>query len=184
MLQEWIWPSVLCKLAPFATTLNINISVLTLVAISLDRFYIILYPLKMKLKKRHCIVIIIFIWTVSIVISGFNVFKYQVKTFYRDTEQLVNESSSSPADTNHSNLIRKCDCDESAYSKFHLFTVFTVQFIIPFTVLVFTFIAIFYKIFLSKIENPLVSLSSFTENNKRKVIILPHVNLYSNIRLI
>lgn len=52
LLQKWIFPRIACKIAPFAATLSVNVSILTLVAISLDRYHEILSPANSK-KTNH-----------------------------------------------------------------------------------------------------------------------------------
>ena len=43
LLQRWDWPEFMCKFCPFAQILSVNVSIFTLVAISLDRYVLLIY---------------------------------------------------------------------------------------------------------------------------------------------
>ncbi|XP_033108367.1 RYamide receptor-like [Anneissia japonica] len=63
------WPfsdDVSCKLVRFVQSVSVSVSIFTLVAISLDRFFAIIYPFRKKMESIHVIIIIILIWCVSL----------------------------------------------------------------------------------------------------------------------
>jgi hypothetical protein len=163
MLQEWIWPWIFCKLAPFSTTLNVNVSVLTLVAISLDRFYVIHYPLRRKLKKSQCLVIIVVIWLFSLVISGYNIVYYDVISDNESNSSLLRDANGQHVP------MKRCENMDKDYSKYHLMMLFTLQFLIPFAILIFTFVTIFYKIYINTPKYNIASVLNLSAQNKRKV---------------
>jgi hypothetical protein len=156
MLQRWIWSPVLCKLGPFSTSLNINVSVLTLAAISLDRFYVIFYPLKPKLRLKHFYMIICSIWIVSVLLSSFNLINYRIVS-YNETNILFN----------------KCEIVYPLLTRVYLIIQTLIQFIVPFFSITFSVVAIYYKIFINeKHASPLnFSFHSSRIRNRRKVSI-------------
>jgi hypothetical protein len=147
LLQYWPWSPVLCKLAPFASTLNINVSVLTLAAISLDRFKVIFYPLKPKLRFKHFICIISVIWIVSILISSFNLFTYE-KRF--PSSWLANTSRLDDTPYDPSEFV--CDVVNLTLFKYFLAIEVFIQFVLPLAIITFSVLAIYYKIYLQKRE--------------------------------
>jgi len=62
LLQRWDLPAFMCQFCPTVQILSVNISIFTLVAISLDRYRAIMYPLKRKPTKLISKVVIIMIW--------------------------------------------------------------------------------------------------------------------------
>ncbi|CAF1282383.1 unnamed protein product [Rotaria sp. Silwood1] len=68
-LQKWVLPHILCKLAPFFQILSVDVSIYTLVAVSLDRYYVMIYPLKPKLSLKSALIIFIIIWLIAFLSS-------------------------------------------------------------------------------------------------------------------
>jgi hypothetical protein len=135
--------------APFASTLNINVSVLTLAAISLDRFYVIFYPLQPKLRFKHFLYIMSLIWIVSILISSFNLFIYEIRQNLPENDSdsgLFNQTAAGP--TNHAEYV----CEVVNFKIFHYFlaTEIFFQFVLPLGLITFSVMAIYYKIELQK----------------------------------
>jgi leucokinin receptor len=71
----------MCKIAPFASTLSVNASICTLVAISFERYRAILNPFKEKLKIKECFLIIVLIWIISISFSLIKLYNFHVDQF-------------------------------------------------------------------------------------------------------
>ncbi|OWF51601.1 Neuropeptide Y receptor [Mizuhopecten yessoensis] len=66
LLQRWVLPYFMCKLAPFVTNVSVNVSVFTLTVIAIDRYIAVIYPLKAGFKKRVAAVVLAVIWLVGI----------------------------------------------------------------------------------------------------------------------
>ncbi|CAF0726103.1 unnamed protein product [Adineta ricciae] len=66
VLQKWVLPKFLCKLAPFVQILSVDVSIYTLVVVSLDRYHVMLHPLKPKLSTRSAFIIFIIIWLIAL----------------------------------------------------------------------------------------------------------------------
>ncbi|XP_074600563.1 tachykinin-like peptides receptor 99D isoform X2 [Brevipalpus obovatus] len=69
LLQKWILPNFMCSLCPTAQTVSLNVSIFTLVSISLDRHQAVTCPLKARMAKKSALMIIAFIWCVSLLLS-------------------------------------------------------------------------------------------------------------------
>ena len=50
LLQKWVFPLVMCKIGPFASTLSVNVSITTLIALSIDRYYVKILILRIFFK--------------------------------------------------------------------------------------------------------------------------------------
>ncbi|KAL9989185.1 hypothetical protein ACROYT_G003708 [Oculina patagonica] len=62
MRGSWLFNNVTCKLTFFFHFLNAGVSAGLLACISLDRFYIIVHPLKFKMSRSQTKELIIFVW--------------------------------------------------------------------------------------------------------------------------
>ncbi|GIY20190.1 neuropeptide FF receptor 2 [Caerostris extrusa] len=49
-MSEWVFGSVLCHLVPYAQGVSVYISAFTLMSIAIDRFFVIIYPFKPRLR--------------------------------------------------------------------------------------------------------------------------------------
>ncbi|XP_017461150.1 PREDICTED: prolactin-releasing peptide receptor-like, partial [Rhagoletis zephyria] len=68
--RAWHFGAVLCHLLPFAQGASIYISAFTLMSIAIDRYQVIMYPLRARMKMNVCIGIILAIWLVTAVITS------------------------------------------------------------------------------------------------------------------
>lgn len=77
-LQKWVLPHFLCKLAPFVQILSVDVSIYTLVAVSLDRYHVMLHPLKPKLSTKAAFLIFLVIWFIALASSTPSLLFYNV----------------------------------------------------------------------------------------------------------
>ena len=63
--RVWVFSGILCHLVPFAQGVSVYISAFTLMSIAIDRFFVIIYPFKPRMKIRVCLTIIISVWVAS-----------------------------------------------------------------------------------------------------------------------
>lgn len=68
-LGKWVFGSFICHLVPYAQGTSVYISTLTLTSIAIDRFFVIIYPFHPRMKLSTCIIIIVFIWMFSILVT-------------------------------------------------------------------------------------------------------------------
>lgn len=148
LLQYWILPKIMCKLAPFATTLSLNISIFTLVAISIDRYHVILYPLKQKLSNKQCYIILVIIWIIAFLLSIIHLFNYKVNI----DEEL---------------LVPRCELANRFLFKYHSIFLIIVQYILPFVIILYTYLRIGLSLYYAKLPQ---TVDNKQDINKKKVI--------------
>ncbi|XP_073947571.1 prolactin-releasing peptide receptor-like [Choristoneura fumiferana] len=68
-LGRWVFGGLLCHIMPYAQGCSVYISTLTLTSIAVDRFFVIIYPFKPRMKISTCIGLIIFIWVFSLIVT-------------------------------------------------------------------------------------------------------------------
>lgn len=66
LLQRWVLPHIMCSFCSFIQIVSVNVSVGTLSAIAADRYLVVFYPIKYRIKKRSAKFIIVFIWFFSV----------------------------------------------------------------------------------------------------------------------
>nr|QVK45770.1 G protein-coupled receptor [Proales similis] len=62
-------PALMCKLLPVLSTTSINLNTFTMIAASLECYVVIVFPFRPKLSRAQCLLIIAFIWLLSVAIS-------------------------------------------------------------------------------------------------------------------
>ncbi|MCL4148270.1 UNVERIFIED_CONTAM: hypothetical protein GTU68_044035 [Idotea baltica] len=65
-MGEWIFGRVLCHLLSWSQGVSVYVSTLTLTSIAIDRFFVIIYPFRPRLRLQVCYFIIISIWIFSL----------------------------------------------------------------------------------------------------------------------
>lgn len=65
-MGEWVFGPVLCHLLPFSQGVSVYISTMTLTSIAVDRFFVIIYPFKERMKLSTSVGIIFCIWIFSV----------------------------------------------------------------------------------------------------------------------
>lgn len=68
-LARWVFGSLLCHIMPYAQGCSVYISTLTLTSIAIDRFFVIIYPFKPRMKIKTCLGLIIFIWFFALLVT-------------------------------------------------------------------------------------------------------------------
>lgn len=68
-LGRWVFGGLLCHIMPYAQGCSVYISTLTLTSIAIDRFFVIIYPFKPRMKINTCIGLIIFIWVFALIVT-------------------------------------------------------------------------------------------------------------------
>lgn len=65
----WVFGDITCKLVHFAHYLNAGVSICMLACIALDRYYVVVHPLTLHLRRSQTFQLITFIWIFIIFIS-------------------------------------------------------------------------------------------------------------------
>jgi len=69
LLQRWDLPEILCPVAPFVKEVSVNVSILTLTVISVDRYHAIVRPLTPGWTDRTASLVVAVVWAISVVSS-------------------------------------------------------------------------------------------------------------------
>ena len=88
-----LWPvdgvvgSITCKLIPFAENTSIVVSVLTMEVIAVERFFSVVYPMKMQPinSKKSCFLTIALVWLIGIIYPS--LYFYTLKVIHKDAKQ-------------------------------------------------------------------------------------------------
>ncbi|XP_076437837.1 prolactin-releasing peptide receptor-like [Babylonia areolata] len=67
--NSWVFGKALCHVVPMTLCISVYVSTLTSTAISVDRYFVIVYPFKPRMKIYMCVLMIVAIWIISISIS-------------------------------------------------------------------------------------------------------------------
>lgn len=68
-MNSWTFGEVLCHIVPMTLCICVYVSTLTSTAIAVDRYFVIVYPFKPRMKTCVCLIMIVAIWIVSVSIS-------------------------------------------------------------------------------------------------------------------
>ena len=68
-MKSWTFGEVLCHIVPMSLCICVYVSTLTSTAIAVDRYFVIVYPFKPRMKTCVCILMIVAIWIISVSIS-------------------------------------------------------------------------------------------------------------------
>ncbi|CAF3285528.1 unnamed protein product [Rotaria socialis] len=143
-LQKWVLPHFLCKLAPFVQILSVDVSIYTLVVVSIDRYHVMLHPLKPKLSTKSACIIFIIIWLIALASSIPSLLFYNV--YFIDDfgyQCLPNTYEQQQKDNN------------STANSYHINTIYIVyniysQYIIPFIIISCAYFRIAAHLYFSK----------------------------------
>ncbi|XP_050293424.1 RYamide receptor [Anthonomus grandis grandis] len=136
MLQYWPFGAFMCPLVNYVSTLSVFVSAYTLVAISIDKWLLIIYPLKPRISKRFATGIIAAVW----VFAGITVLPTGI--FARMIQPPVKDEF---------DAYQRCDkylCQEDftevgeVYGVTYTTVLMIFQYIIPLIVLIFTYTSI------------------------------------------
>jgi hypothetical protein len=90
LLSDWPFGIFMCKFTSVAQSVFICCTVYTLIAMSVDRYIAIIYPLQPKLTRKQCRILIIGLWIFSILFSSPIFFEMHIRhiCFHRDSHDL------------------------------------------------------------------------------------------------
>ncbi|KAL3085636.1 hypothetical protein niasHT_037377 [Heterodera trifolii] len=128
----WLFGELLCKLVPVIQGVSLCFSTLTLSAISIDRFRLIVTPLRQSIQKRCACRIVALNTAISLIISLPMLFTQKLDTYHRFCGQFCSEYWGSELGA----------MARSAYGTF----VFFAQFVIPFLIISTCYVMISIKI--------------------------------------
>ena len=133
ILQRWEVADSMCKIAPFVKNISINVSVLSLTLIAIDRYIAVLYPLRAGFHKKVAAAMLTVIWIISILASLPDALYFKVTSLFAVSDLEVRKLCNViwPSSTFH---IRYC------------VFLFLVQYIIPLSIITLSYIRVTRKI--------------------------------------
>lgn len=124
--EKWVFGMVMCHIVAFAQGTSVYVSTLTLTSIAVDRFFVIIYPFKRRMKTTTCLCIILGTWLVSIL----SVLPYGIIVMHES----------------HPNNNSIYFCEEKwpspDFRKAYGGVTFTLQFVLPFLIIAICYIKI------------------------------------------
>ncbi|XP_064620046.1 neuromedin-K receptor-like isoform X2 [Lineus longissimus] len=159
LLQKWVLAAFMCPLAPFVQVLTVNVSIFTLMIISIDRYFAVIHPLKHRVSKYIAKIIIGVTWTFAGVSSIPWILFNKVQIEQDDSDPGKNKSYC--ADT----------WPDLRWRKTYTLYLVVIQYIMPLSVIMCAYCRIGYKIWGAKTPGFAVdSQDRIISHNKRKVI--------------
>lgn len=125
-LGRWVFGEALCHLLPFIQAISVYISTLTLMAIAIERYYVIVHPFKPRMKISSCYICLVCMWLLAAALTTpYGLYMRVIK--YGD--------------------MHYCEEHWPQHIK-HFFTITTaiIQFIIPFTAMTFCYVVVFIRL--------------------------------------
>ncbi|XP_074642297.1 prolactin-releasing peptide receptor-like [Tubulanus polymorphus] len=121
-MGDWIFGDTICHILPMALAVSVFVSTLTSTAIAIDRYFVIVYPFKPRMKVWICLLLIFFIWMISTSIS-------MPLAIYQRVEY------------NAAKNIQFCGekWPDTQSRKFFTYTIFILQYVAPCTVIIFCY---------------------------------------------
>jgi len=69
LLRTWPFGDALCHAVPMALGVGVYVSTLTVLAIAVDRYFIIVKQYQLRMTTSVCLLIIVIIWVISVAVS-------------------------------------------------------------------------------------------------------------------
>ncbi|XP_060578178.1 neuropeptide FF receptor 2-like isoform X2 [Ruditapes philippinarum] len=145
--------------------LAVTSSVLTLTAISVERFVAILFPLKRRLTPLFAFIIIVTNWVLSVAIASPHlVVRKQFEYFWADRHEIWCEEVWPQVYTN--------DCKMDMPGKTIYYTILSVvMFFIPIVVMLFAYTLILVKLLIRKRPGTVITVTKQAQDRSRKKVI-------------
>ena len=70
MLSNWIFSAPMCPVVLYMQTVSVTVSVCTIMAIGVDRFWVVNYPLRSRITKSRSKAVIAAIWVIACLLSS------------------------------------------------------------------------------------------------------------------
>lgn len=144
IVQFWPFTAALCVFFNYMQTVSVTLTVYTLIWITLDKYWGLVRPLKLRISLRVCKYLIAFSWLFSLLISF--PFVLFTKLTYTNVSDVVNNNN----DMNEPQCIEQWPNNQFAQT-YNLF-LFVVQYLMPLVILSFCYAKI--GIVLRKMKAP------------------------------
>ncbi|XP_070545187.1 substance-K receptor-like [Ptychodera flava] len=134
MLNEWVFGDVMCPITAYIKKISECVSIFTLTAIGIDRYYAVMYPLKNRMSTSRPKIIIAGIWSISLSLSLVKPIVSYTRTFWLDKN------------TNNTLTVCKEWWPNRKLQIVYELTLFITTYIIPLTILSFTYTKVALKL--------------------------------------
>lgn len=125
VFNYWPFGKLMCPIVTYLQVVTVFLSSFTLVAISIDRYVAIVYPLRRKLTKKQAIIVITSIWTVSFLIP--------IPTAVTSRSHKYVTTPTAP--TFCEEILWETETAKLTYNSL----LFFLQYVVPLTILIFTY---------------------------------------------
>ena len=167
LLQRWDLPAFLCLVAPFVKELTVNVSIVTLTVISIDRYFAILHPLRPRCSRRVAAGVMILVWTFSLISAIPSVIVYRVEDV-PDGDGGWNSSLTKPFCYPEFPTASNVDL-----GKVYRLYLVIIQYFFPLAIISYAYFRIMFKIWYARAPGCAVDSRDQIQNrNKRKVKML------------
>lgn len=129
LLQYWPFGEIMCIVVSYAQAVSVFISAYTLIAISVDRYIAIIYPLRPKMTKFQAKLIIVLVWFVALLTP--------LPTAILSKLILIPSWSNEFNNTDKYTCIEVWDNNEQKY--YYSMALMVLQYFFPLTVLIYTY---------------------------------------------
>lgn len=85
MLETWVFSAPMCPIVLYMQTVSVTASVCTNMAIGVDRFWVVTFPLKSRFTKSRSKVVIAVIWAIALGLSSVQLFVGRVTVRSEDS---------------------------------------------------------------------------------------------------
>ena len=136
LIHYWPFGAAMCPIVPLAQSVTVFLSAFTLVAISIDRYRAIIYPLKPRMTTKQAYRIIILIWLLSLAVSLPTAVLSRIQQRHDMTGQMRNHCEEMWPNPNQRYM--------------YTLTIMVLQYFLPLSVLLFTYSWIGFVIWVKK----------------------------------
>jgi len=167
LLQRWDLPAILCPVAPFVKELSVNVSVLTLTVIAMDRFYAVVKPLTPGFAERTAVIMMAVVWTTSFISSLPTAIAFRAISVPAGAGEWKDNNGKKPFCCPEFPVIAGFDTSLT-YALF----LSVVQYFLPLIIICFAYSRIMYSIWIAKSPGTAVDgRDRIINRNKKKVLI-------------
>lgn len=180
MYTDWTYIDLMCPLLPFFATLSINVNTSTMIAASMERLFVIVYPFKCKLTKKKTLLIIACIWLGSALFSSPWLIALRIEkiNFFGNILEKFSISNETelffPLEESSFEFVQ-CKPLNDFDLRYYFILLCFIQYFLPMFVLMITYSIIAYYIYFINSKVDLIMDNKFYNNfltrNKKKVIL-------------
>lgn len=155
LMEEWVFGSVMCHLLNFTLVTSVYVSTLTMTAICIDRYRVILNPFKQRISRARAIWVLVVVWILGAA------FAMPYAVFYNIHETFTYRSTI------------RCKMSLSSTSRDYLTLItFTTQYVIPLIIIAYAYLRIAYFLRSQSTPpgDPTQEQQNSQANNRRRTI--------------